>query len=1837
MKHVDRRVIIVFTLLVLTTLIFSFSRIAYAAADDASLSGITIDGVSVAGFSPDVLEYNIDVDWSTTEIDISAAATEPLAEISGDTGNQSLIVGLNSFTITVVSEDTTSQREYVVNITRNEASSDASLFDLSIDNSTIQGFSSSVYTYNLEVSYSVDSIDIGAATSDNNAQITGDTGSQSLVVGLNEFIITCIAEDGATELNYLLNVSRAEASTNSFIDDLKINGETIQNFSGDVFNYEIQLPNDIDVVEFIAITSSSYAQLSGDLGSNELAVGINEYSIICTAEDGVTTSTYTIAVTRTPSSDAILSDISIDSSAISGFSSDVFSYDITVDFTTDHIEIAAQVQDSSMSISGDLGTKILYAGINTFTITCTAEDGTTYNNYILNITRTENAAGRAFSNLGFIPNRAAVDPDRNVVYCTAVDGYSIYRVDLNNGNITYKTFEYKPTHMEVKNGKLYIALRQDYVYGQVTPGRVAVVDTALFATDNIFDVTVNPYDIAVDNQGYVYLSPDTGSYDNKIDCYNSITGTNLNATVAPRFYSELVFHDDYNKLYMCADNGTPRDIEVVEVLNGIITNFYNSPYHGEYPMNDYINISPEGQFLFNGAGTIFLCASDEESDLVFVDQIEGYDSICFDSNNEFYTSNANTLLTYNYNTLEVIEQFDSENDFVDIFYKNDEVLCLQKNNLNQYFFTTNPIESSSNVGAEGIYLNKNDSKMIPGGEENLVATVTPDNATNKNVLWTTSNPAIASVDNGLITAHALGECDITVTTLDGNYTDVCTITVSDLPVIGVYTTSINAFEELGFVPLDSGADPERDVIYLTKKDSKLLYRVDVNTGQVIYMEFIYQAERFDIKNGKIYLTLMHKPHDTMSSGNESGTIVIIDTATFAGESCFNVELDPYDIAVDNSRNAYITSGTGQLSIVESYNSNNGEKISTLNKIYYNIKWDYNEKYNKLYNCLTSYTIKDGAITSENYKSSYALGEHKMSPDGEYMFTGSGGIYTCSDIFEDDVLLDGTINEFTSICFDLDNNAFYTANENVLLSYDYNMRAVQDIFTANDNFVQIFFNNNQLIYLQKKSAGEYYFTLNPEESPNDVLVTGIKLDKELAYVLESETVTLTPEISPINVTNKDIHWSTSNSSVATVTDGVVSGVSEGTCVITATTVDGGYTDTCNITVISQNSQKVAILFGVADYEGDDNDLNGPVNDMTAMKAVLEYAGYTVFKYMDYTSDELLSRVEAIASYLPEDATLLFAYSGHGANGGYIFGKDFVPISVYDLEGKLSLHTGVKEVIIDACYSGGFIDREMTSKSFSIEETEQSFNDYVISAFSGSETGTGMAVKSLAETGYYVLTASSGSQLSYEYAFDITGSLFAEENLTPTVMNSQIYYILGYFNITLHDGFGLYDSTPFLELWADSNGDNFITWNEIYHYTADLINEYQQVQVYPINSDHILYAGNLSSDVYVTSVNIQENAHIDIGRSLQLLPQITPANATNKTVTYTTSDETVATVDSTGLVTAVSLGTATITVTTEDGGYEDTCTVTSGYYVESVDLLPEEVQINIGDNYTFTPVITPTNATNQAVTYSSSDEDIATVDAIGVVWTHSLGTTTITVTTTDGGFTDNCLVKVDRPVESVELQYDKYSMIPGDTLALIATVLPDDARNKNVTFASSNDTIASVDASGFVTANAIGSAIITVTTEDGGYSAQCAINIADELITSSIYTVNREGGFLEDIPIETTVQNIMDAIENSGGEVHIFNETMQEISGDMVVSTGYYVQLIVDESVVDELIILIEGEVHSDGILDIIDYTLIRLHILNVAQLDGIRLLVADINDDSVIDVVDYTLLRLHILNVMPLYN
>ncbi len=172
------------------------------------------------------------------------------------------------------------------------------------------------------------------------------------------------------------------------------------------------------------------------------------------------------------------------------------------------------------------------------------------------------------------------------------------------------------------------------------------------------------------------------------------------------------------------------------------------------------------------------------------------------------------------------------------------------------------------------------------------------------------------------------------------------------------------------------------------------------------------------------------------------------------------------------------------------------------------------------------------------------------------------------------------------------------------------------------------------------------------------------------------------------------------------------------------------------------------------------------------------------------------------------------------------------------------------------------------------------------------------------------------------------------------------------------------------------------------------------------DYINVTSGTSSVVKVSGVSVTPaSASIAVNGNLQLTAAISPSNASNTSVTWSSGNTSVATVNGSGLVIGVSAGTATITATTADGGKTATSTVTvsnNSVSVSSVAISPTSVTLTtVGATQQLSASISPSNATNQNVSWSSDNNNVATVSSSGLVTAIAAGTANITVTTSDGG--------------------------------------------------------------------------------------------------------------------------------------------------------------------------------------------------------------------------------------------
>ena len=254
----------------------------------------------------------------------------------------------------------------------------------------------------------------------------------------------------------------------------------------------------------------------------------------------------------------------------------------------------------------------------------------------------------------------------------------------------------------------------------------------------------------------------------------------------------------------------------------------------------------------------------------------------------------------------------------------------------------------------------------------------------------------------------------------------------------------------------------------------------------------------------------------------------------------------------------------------------------------------------------------------------------------------------------------------------------------------------------------------------------------------------------------------------------------------------------------------------------------------------------------------------------------------------------------------------------------------------------------------------------------------------------------------------------------------------------------------------------------------------------------------SSVAVTPSRIE----IIEGGSAALSAKVSPEAASDRAVAWSSSDRSVATVDKTGTVQGLKPGTATVTATAE--GKSGTCAVTvkaKTVSVTEVTMDKTELTLTEGETETLTATVRPDNADNRKVTWSSDKTEIATVDGAGKVTAVKAGEAVVTVTTEDGGKTASCKVTVKAKavnVTEVTLDRTELTLTEGEAETLTATVKPDNADNRKVTWSSDKTEIATVDGAGKVTAVKPGEAVVTVTTEDGGKTATCKVTVKAKVV-------------------------------------------------------------------------------------------------------------------------------------------
>lgn len=234
----------------------------------------------------------------------------------------------------------------------------------------------------------------------------------------------------------------------------------------------------------------------------------------------------------------------------------------------------------------------------------------------------------------------------------------------------------------------------------------------------------------------------------------------------------------------------------------------------------------------------------------------------------------------------------------------------------------------------------------------------------------------------------------------------------------------------------------------------------------------------------------------------------------------------------------------------------------------------------------------------------------------------------------------------------------------------------------------------------------------------------------------------------------------------------------------------------------------------------------------------------------------------------------------------------------------------------------------------------------------------------------------------------------------------------------------------------------------------------------------------------------------GEKYTLKPEIFPADATNKNVRYASSDMKVASVSATGEITARGTGEADITVTTEEGSYKAVCHVTVVIPVEQIVITQEEVKVGVNEYAELEAQVLPEDATNKKVVWMTENSGIAYMIENNVVGVTP-GVTNVIAMTENGEVSDTCVVTVVAPVEDLYLEETMISLDKQNpTHQLVARLVPETA-DATLVWETEDAGIAEVDQNGLVTGHRKGEIIVTVSTDDHLFSAECLVEVTEDI--------------------------------------------------------------------------------------------------------------------------------------------
>lgn len=601
----------------------------------------------------------------------------------------------------------------------------------------------------------------------------------------------------------------------------------------------------------------------------------------------------------------------------------------------------------------------------------------------------------------------------------------------------------------------------------------------------------------------------------------------------------------------------------------------------------------------------------------------------------------------------------------------------------------------------------------------------------------------------------------------------------------------------------------------------------------------------------------------------------------------------------------------------------------------------------------------------------------------------------------------------------------------------------------------------------------------------VYPTAISFEESSYEVTVGETTTIIPTFSPSGVTETGLSWTSSDPTIATVSSsGVVTGVAVGTTTITATSTAEGCS---NVKKSVQVTVKAVAVTGISVAPesvtmevGGSETVTASVTPQSVSQVVTAVSANTDIATVTVNGSEV------IISSVAEGTTTVTITSEADNSFSKTVNVTVNPVAITGV----AISGSETEILVGGTTT---LTAAITPANAAQTVTWTSSDENIATVTGGIVTGVAVGTVTITATSTKDNTKSDTYSIEIK-PIKVTGITVAPATQSLSVGGTvQLSATVSPANATDKT----YEWSSDDETVATVDADGLVTALKIGTCT-----------IKATAKDGSAVVGSCAITVAATQVTsisvLPESATIKVGATQQLTASVLPNDATDKTYTWSSTATDVATVSADGLVTAIKAGSTTIKATANDGsGVVGECAVTVENIMPTAITMATSLGFTVGDDAkTLTPTFTPANTTDQTVTWTSSDEAVATV-VNGVVTPIGEGTCTVTATSNaDNSVKAVCNVSVVAStvaVESVSLPATQ-DVYFGKTATLTATVTPDDATNKAVSWESSDAETVSVDANGVVTGNKIGSATITVTTEDGGKTATCVVTVSHKHIES-----------------------------------------------------------------------------------------------------------------------------------------